>query len=188
MGEAAKQCTKCFDWFPATLEYFYKKSGAGILHPQCKSCLLRIQKEYRQTIKGRAVQKRANKKYRQTSKGKAITRGIKKRYYEKYATTIIQGRKDYYSTVKGKLRLIFNNMFARCNKSCHPSYKNYGRRGIKVCFTSDEFVSYVMDEMQVDPRGLQIDRIDNGGNYERGNIRFVTHKENQQNKRELCHA
>ena len=41
---------------------------------------------------------------------------------------------------------------------------------------------YVIDELRVDPRGLQIDRIDNDGHYEKGNIRFVTCVENNNNR------
>ena len=52
-----------------------------------------------------------------------------------------------------------------------------------VCFESlDDFRNYVIDVLKADPRGLQIDRINNGGNYEVGNIRFVTCLENNQNK------
>jgi hypothetical protein len=72
-------------------------------------------------------------------------------------------------------------MKRRCiNPECR-AYKWYGGRGIKCLFTSNEFVSYVMDELKVDPRRLECDRIDNDGNYERGNIRFVTHEVNMQN-------
>lgn len=74
-------------------------------------------------------------------------------------------------------------MKQRCTSPAYKNYKNYGGRGIKVCFKSaNEFVDYVINILQVDPRGLQVDRIDNNGNYEPGNIRFVTHLENQHNK------
>lgn len=42
-----------------------------------------------------------------------------------------------------------------------------------------------MNELKIDPRGLTIDRIDNSGNYEKGNIQFITHKENNQNRRKV---
>ena len=66
----------------------------------------------------------------------------------------------------------------------HKDYKNYGGHGIKNKFKSTgEFVDYVINELQVDPCGLQIDRINNDGNYERGSIRFVTCSENNRNRR-----
>lgn len=72
----------------------------------------------------------------------------------------------------------------RCNNPKYKGYKNYGGRGIRCLFkSSDEFVNYIINELQIDPRKLTIDRIDNDGNYERGNIRFVTQTENLKNRR-----
>ena len=66
----------------------------------------------------------------------------------------------------------------------NKSYKNYGGRGIKVKFACfEDFFDYVVNELRADPRGLTIDRIDNDGDYERGNIRFVSQVENLQNRR-----
>jgi len=93
------------------------------------------------------------------------------------------------STIRGHLQKVFSAMKRRCEDPNNPGYKWYGARGIKVRFkSSDEFIDYVVNELQTDPRGLTIDRIDNDGNYERNNIRFVTHRENQQNKRKPCHV
>lgn len=92
-------------------------------------------------------------------------------------------QKKYRKTIKGHLIYCFHNIIARCNNSKHKSYKNYGGRGIKCLFKSfDEFIDYVVNELQVDPRGLTIDRIDNDGYYERGNIRFITQAENNRNR------
>ncbi len=90
-------------------------------------------------------------------------------------------QKEYHNTVRGYLRRTYQNIKNRCN---NLSNKYYGGRGIKNKFNSpDEFVEYVINELQVDPRNLQIDRINNDGNYEKGNIRFVTAKVNSNNRR-----
>lgn len=92
--------------------------------------------------------------------------------------------KAYRNTITGQLRQTFNGMNRRCNDPAHKSFKNYGGRGIQNRFeSSDEFVDYVLLDLCGDPRGLQIDRIDNDGHYERGNIRFVTREVNNNNKR-----
>ena len=89
----------------------------------------------------------------------------------------------YYGTIKGCLSHKFQAMIDRCTNPNYEGYKNYGGRGIRVLFESlDDFRSHVMDDLGVDPRGLDIDRIDNNGHYERGNIRFVTRSENLLNR------
>ena len=71
----------------------------------------------------------------------------------------------------------------RCTDPKAHNYNRYGGRGIRICFRdATTFANYVMNELQVDPRGLTIDRINNDGNYEPGNIRFITSIENQRNK------
>jgi len=77
---------------------------------------------------------------------------------------------------------IWTNMIARCNKPQKEHYERYGGRGIKVC---DEWhdVSIFAEwaySHGYEP-GLQIDRINNDGNYCPSNCRFVTHKQNSRN-------
>lgn len=92
-------------------------------------------------------------------------------------------RKEYLATIDGYLHAKFDNIKYRCNNPKAHNYMYYGGKGVKCLFSSvDEFISYVVNELQIDPRGLDIDRIDNDGNYERGNIRFITRNENLQNK------
>lgn len=78
----------------------------------------------------------------------------------------------------------------RCNNPNYSQYSDYGGRGIRNLFTSlEHFLNYVINELgitqlsQID--GLVLDRIDNNGNYEPGNIRFVTHSESQYNRRNV---
>lgn len=73
----------------------------------------------------------------------------------------------------------------RCTNPSDPSYHNYGGRGIEFRFASiKDCVDYVLAELPCDSYvGLDIDRIDNNGHYERGNLRLATRKENLANRR-----
>lgn len=93
-------------------------------------------------------------------------------------------KREYRRTIKGHLKQVFNNMRRRCENPLDNMFKFYGARGIENRFQSlDSFRDYVIDYLEIDPRGLQIDRIDNDGHYEAGNIRFVTCKVNANNRR-----
>ena len=94
--------------------------------------------------------------------------------------------REYKSTLIGQLRNCFSKIKQRCENPNATDYERYGGRGIRCNFkSSDEFVDYVVNTLKVDPRGLQIDRINNDGHYELGNIRFVTAKVNANNKRKM---
>ena len=72
----------------------------------------------------------------------------------------------------------------RCENPKDKGYRNYGARGIKFSFQSvTEAGLYLIEKYGQPDREMEIDRIDNNGNYEKGNIRFVTHEKNNQNKR-----
>jgi len=75
-------------------------------------------------------------------------------------------------------------MVRRCNNPRATQYKDYGGRGIKIKFENvQDFYNYVLNVLHIDPRGLTIDRINNNGDYEKGNIRFVSKAVNNRNKR-----
>lgn len=107
-----------------------------------------------------------------------------RKYQQTHKVEYAECQRKYRQTIIGHLRCCFSRIKQRCNNPKNPYYKNYGKRGIKCLFeNADGFVEYVINVLRIDPRSLDIDRIDNNGHYEKGNIRFVTHKENCNNGR-----
>lgn len=77
----------------------------------------------------------------------------------------------------------------RCHNPKSRGYSNYGGRGIEVCEEWREskrpFLIYVQALAGWDDPTLEMDRVNTDGNYEPGNIRFVTKAENGRNKRSI---
>lgn len=89
-----------------------------------------------------------------------------------------------HGETKTRLFKIWCSMHERCERKNHTHYKSYGGRGICVC---DEWSEYIPFATWARANGysdqLTIDRINNDGNYEPSNCRWVTMKEQQRNKR-----
>lgn len=77
----------------------------------------------------------------------------------------------------------WRHMIARCTNPRNDSYIDYGGRGIKVCEHWRSFANFLAD-MGERPPGLTLDRFPNrDGNYEPGNCRWATPKEQIGNRR-----
>jgi hypothetical protein len=77
----------------------------------------------------------------------------------------------------------WHNMKQRCYNPNSKRYSDWGGRGIKVC---DEWINSFetfLKDMGKRPDGCSIDRIDNDGNYESSNCRWITSKEQSYNRR-----
>ena len=85
---------------------------------------------------------------------------------------------------------IWQNMKRRCLDVKNISWSNYGGRGIKVCkrwmdfmgFKEDMYESYLEHCKKFGGKQTAIDRVANGGNYEKKNTRWATFKEQANNR------
>lgn len=91
------------------------------------------------------------------------------------------------SPLQKKVRRLWWSMIMRCFNKNNAGYKNYGARGITVC---DEwhnsriaFYDYVSKLEHFGEEGYSLDRINNDGNYEPGNVRWATVKQQSLNRR-----
>ena len=78
---------------------------------------------------------------------------------------------------------VWVGMKLRCNNPNHISYPRYGGRGIKICKNWPDFDSFVADMLPGYKKGLQLDRANNDADYCKENCRWVTRKEQSNNRR-----
>ena len=72
----------------------------------------------------------------------------------------------------------------RCFNARATHFAVYGGRGIAMCSRWRESFGAFLADMGPRPSGTSLDRIDTNGNYEPGNCRWSTHKEQHRNRRD----
>lgn len=119
---------------------------------------------------------------------------MNKRYYADYQRKELRGpvkmelsEKDRHGASKHRFYNRWCGMMERCYDKAHNRYQNYGGRGIIVSEefkNSAVFLNYLdsLPGYGIDGK-TTLDRIDNNGNYERGNLRWASRNTQQHNKR-----
>ena len=86
-----------------------------------------------------------------------------------------------------KIYLLWQGMKQRCFYQNNKAFKYYGGRGITVCDEWKDnfqaFYDYVSKLPHYGEKGYSLDRINNDGNYEPGNVKWSTQTEQLMNRR-----
>lgn len=90
--------------------------------------------------------------------------------------------KIYHGLCKTREYKAWKSLRSRCRSNNPITYPHYKAKGITVCPRWDSFLSFLSDMGQAPSPSHEIDRINNDGNYEPSNCRWVTSVEQSANR------
>ena len=98
---------------------------------------------------------------------------------------------DLPTYVFNRFKTMVHNVWKRCLNPNNEWYRDYGGRGILICQEwiddKNKFILYLSQLPNSDDESLMLDRINNDGHYEPGNLRFTTCSVSNYNRREFGH-
>jgi len=86
------------------------------------------------------------------------------------------------SKTKHELFRTWSSMVQRCTNPNVRCFMSYGGKGVSVCERWMNFWLFVQDVKTRPSKKHTLDRIDTNGNYEPGNVRWATQKEQLRNQ------
>lgn len=92
-------------------------------------------------------------------------------------------RTKYSTAIEKKLKVCHSNILGRCYNQNHPSYSDYGGRGILLSSDLRDCGIFVQYCLHLPGTGYEIDRINNERGYEIGNLRWANRSDQTRNTR-----
>jgi len=94
-----------------------------------------------------------------------------------------RGNRLKHGMTRTKIYRAWANMKTRCSNLQRQEFNRYAGRGIELCERWMNFENFLADVGQPPSPKHSIDRIDNDGNYEPGNVRWATFTQQMANRR-----
>ena len=96
--------------------------------------------------------------------------------------TVQRAKRTTHGLSGTKTYKVWEMIIQRCTNPNNSKYASYGGRGIKVCDKWKKFEGF-LEDVGIIPDKMQIDRINNDGDYTPDNCRLCTQSINMQNTR-----